>query len=123
VPVTAWPNVFRLEGANVSINSKLASSKAIWIGLALVLIPVLCCAAPLLLGVGVVGVVSETAAASTNLLVGGVVALVGVAVVVVWQLRRRMRAIRLPRDQGGCCAFTMPLVSEDASEPTHAVDR
>ena len=107
----------------MSIISKLASSKAIWIGLALVLIPVLCCAAPLLLGVGVVGVVSATTAASTNLLVGGVVALVGVAVVVVWQLRRRMRAIRLPRDQGGCCASTMPLVSEDVSEPTHAVDR
>jgi hypothetical protein len=119
----AWPNVFRLEGSNVSINSKQASSKAIWIGPPLVLIPVLCCAAALLLGVGVVGVVSGTAAASTNLLVGGVVAPVGVAVVVFWQLRRRMRAIRLPRDEGDFCAAAMPLVSEDVSEPTHAVDR
>lgn len=107
----------------MSIISKLASSKAIWIGLALVLIPVLSCAAPLLLGVGVAGAVSATAAASTNSLVGGVVALVGVAVVVVWPLRRRMRAIRLPRDEDDCCELTLPSLSEDVYEPTHAVDR
>ena len=107
----------------MSINSKQASSKAIWIGPPLVLIPVLCCAAALLLGVGVVGVVSPTAAASTNLLVGTVVAPVGVAVVVFWQLRRRMRAIRLPRDEDDCCELTLPSLSEDVYEPTHAVDR
>ncbi|KTR93809.1 hypothetical protein NS220_11255 [Microbacterium testaceum] len=110
----------------MSHDQKPPSNKTVWAALGLLLIPVLCCTAPVLVGVGAVGVLGLVGAAANNVWVSVVAALIAISVV-GWLLHRWWVRKGLSSGVDDCCEPGGPVVhekqlAEDLSLEAHRVN-
>lgn len=98
----------------MSQDHKPSGNKTVWAALGLLLVPVLCCTAPLLVGAGAVGVLGVIGAAANNVWVSVVAALIAVGVVggllYRWWGRRKTSP-----GAGDCCPPSGAESSDDRS--------
>ena len=101
----------------MSQDQKLASKRTVWAVFGLLLIPVLCCTAPLLIGAGAVGALGFIGAAANNVWVGVVSALIAVGVI-GGLLYRWWGRKKKPSGADDCCQPSSSVSPEDQSRET-----
>ena len=89
----------------MSTEPKSRTAPTVLVALGIVLLPLLCCGIPLLIGVGAAGALGATGVALGNLWMI-FAAILLVAGVLVWALRGRRTAGSRPKDD--CCAPPSP---------------